>query len=186
MLAILPSPANEFRDPFSGKQSEEENPPSASILSPLSSKEHPHLCAPTTVSENNKRPPLQPHSSAASIHSNETDESRRKSSNIPSSPAPRDSDITSELDLQSVMRAMLAIQEGQQLQHINLKLVHIIMQTAGADYGVVMLREKLEKKALHVEVIGTGNTIKIVDHKPLNSQTDIVPTRLCEYDCLYA
>jgi len=186
MIAILPSPANELRDPFSGKQSEDENPPSASIPSPLSAKEHPQLSVPATLSENNKRPPLLQRSSAASIHSNETDESRRKSSHIASSPAPRDSDITSELDLQSVMRAMLAIQEGQQLQHIILKLVHIIMQTAGADYGVVMLRERLEKKALHIEVIGTGNKIKIIDHKPLNSQTDIVPTRLCEYTCPYA
>jgi osomolarity two-component system, sensor histidine kinase CHK1 len=95
---------------------------------------------------------------------------------------PKDSDISSELDLQSVMRASLAIQEGQQVRNIILKLVHIIMQTAGANYGVVMLSQQtIERKQLYVEVMGNGNKINLVDHRPLNSQTDVVPARLCEY-----
>jgi hypothetical protein len=100
-----------------------------------------------------------------------------------SNSAPRDSDISSELDLQSVMRASLAIQEGPQVKNIILKLVHIIMQTAGANYGCIMLRgRRLERKSLHVEVIGNGSKVSLVDHKPLHTQGDVVPVRLCEYD----
>ena len=99
-----------------------------------------------------------------------------------SNSAPRDSDISSELDLQSVMRASLAIQEGPQVKNIILKLVHIIMQTAGANYGCIMLRgHRLERKSLHVEVIGNGSKVSLVDHKPLHTQGDVVPVRLCEY-----
>jgi osomolarity two-component system sensor histidine kinase CHK1 len=95
--------------------------------------------------------------------------------------APRDSEISSELDLQSVMRASLAIQEGPQVKNIILKLVHIIMQTAGANYGCVMLREQRnEGKSFYIEVIGNGNKISLVDHQPLRSQTEVVPARLCE------
>jgi hypothetical protein len=96
--------------------------------------------------------------------------------------APRDSDISSELDLQSVMRASLAIQEGPQVKNIIVKLVHIIMQTAGANYGCIMLRgHRLERRSLHIEVVGNGSKVNLVDHKPLHSQTEMVPVRLCEY-----
>jgi osomolarity two-component system, sensor histidine kinase CHK1 len=131
---------------------------------------------------NDVRPSLGRLDSTGSIGSSSTDDSRRKASGLTTTSTARDSDISSELDLQSVMRASLAIQEGAHVQNIILKLVRIIMQTAGANYGVVMLREQnLEKKMLFVEVIGEGNKISLVDHKPLQSQKDVVPTRLCEY-----
>jgi osomolarity two-component system sensor histidine kinase CHK1 len=79
------------------------------------------------------------------------------------------------------MRASLAIQEGAHVQNIILKLVRIIMLTAGANYGVVMLRDQnLEKRTLYIEVIGEGAKVNLVDHKPLHSQIDVVPGRLCE------
>ncbi len=135
-----------------------------------------------SVGETTLRPSLRHGNSTTSIHSSSTDESRRKSSALASTSPPRDSDISSELDLQSVMRASLAIQEGREVKNIILKLVHIIMQTAGANYGCVMLRE--ERKRLHIEVIGNGDKVNGVDHKPLHSQTDVVPARLCEYKLL--
>jgi osomolarity two-component system, sensor histidine kinase CHK1 len=83
------------------------------------------------------------------------------------------------------MRASLAIQEGPNVKEIILKLVHIILQTAGANYGCVMLRESHnDRKTLYIEVIGNGNKISLVDHKPLSSQTDVVPCRLCQYGTL--
>ena len=135
-----------------------------------------------SVGETILRPPLRHGNSTTSIHSSTTDESRRISSALASISVPRDSDISSELDLQSVMRASLAIQEGPQVENIILKLVHIIMQTAGANYGCVMLRE--ERKMLRIKVIGNGNKVNVVDHKPLHSQTDVVPARLCEHQLL--
>ena len=137
-----------------------------------------------TSSDGIVRPKLHHNASSVSIHSeSSSSESRRKSSGLPVTPAPRDSDITSELDLQSVMRASLAIQEGPHVRNIILKLVHIIMQTAGANYGCVMLSQQtMDPNQLYIEVIGNGNKIDLVDHRPLNSQTDVVPARLCEYD----
>jgi len=118
--------------------------------------------------------------------SNSADDERRKISSLTTASNVRDSDISSELDLQSVMRASLAIQEGPQIRNIILKLVHIIMQTAGANYGCVMLREQsMDRKPLHIEVIGNGNKVNLVDHKPLHTQTDIVPARLCQYRPFY-
>jgi hypothetical protein len=68
------------------------------------------------------------------------------------------------------------------VRNIILKLVHIIMQTAGANYGCVMLSQQtMERKKLYIEVIGNGNKIDLVNHRPLKSQTEVVPTRLCEY-----
>jgi hypothetical protein len=44
-----------------------------------------------------------------------------------------------------------------------------------------MLRgNREERDQLHIEVIGTGGDVNIVDHKPLRGQTDVAPTRLCE------
>ena len=131
------------------------------------------------VGESIFRPPLRHGNSAASIHSSSTDESRQKSSTLASLSISRDLDISSELDLQSVMRASLTIQEGPEVKNIIVRLVHIIMQTAGANYGCVMLRG--ERKMLQIEVIGNGNKVSAVDHKPLHSQKDVVPARLCEY-----
>jgi hypothetical protein len=55
------------------------------------------------------------------------------------------------------------------------------MLTAGANYGVVMLRDQnVEKRTLYIEVIGEGAKVNLVDHKPLHSQIDVVPGRLCE------
>jgi osomolarity two-component system, sensor histidine kinase CHK1 len=79
------------------------------------------------------------------------------------------------------MRASLAIQEGPEVKNIILKLLHIIMQTAGANYGCIMLREQhMEQKPLYIKVVGHENKINLVDHRPLHSQTDVVPAKLCE------
>jgi hypothetical protein len=79
------------------------------------------------------------------------------------------------------MRASLAIQEGPEVKSIILKLVHIIMQTAGANYGCIMLRGQGTKQgSLYIEVVGHGNKVNLADHRPLHSQTDVVPTKLCE------
>jgi len=136
-----------------------------------------------TLSESILRPTLRQNPSSVSIHSeSSSSESRRKSAGIAITSAPRDSDISSELDLQSVMRASLAIQEGPHVRNIILKLVHIIMQTAGANYGCVMLNQQtMERNQLYIEVIGNGNRVNLIDHLPLNSQSDVVPSRLCEY-----
>jgi len=136
-----------------------------------------------TVSDTILLPTLRQNASSVSIHSeSSSSESRRKNLGAVTSSAPQNSDISSELDLQSVMRASLAIQEGPHVRNIILKLVHIIMQTAGANYGCVMLSQQtMERKQLYIEVIGNGNKIDLVDHRPLKSQTDVVPARLCEY-----
>ena len=134
------------------------------------------------MNETIQRSPRRRGDSSSSAHSWFADETSRKNSALSPLSGLRDSDISSELDLQSVMRASLAIQEGPQVKNIILKLVHIIMQTAGANYGCVMLREQsTERKTLHIEVIGNENKVNVVDHKPLHSQTDVVPARLCEY-----
>ena len=176
-LAILPSPSpkDESRDPFTHRRLSDDH----LAHSPVRLRSTPG----NNFNEMYVRPSLGRGNSTTSIHSSSTDdESRRKVSGLTSTCSPRDSDIGTELDLQSVMRASLAIQEDAQVQNIILKLVRIIMQTAGANYGVVMLREQnLEKKTLQVEVIGEGNKVSLVDHKPLYLQSDVVPARLCEY-----
>ena len=176
MRSPVSSPRNEYSDPFSRRPSDDT--PQTVFQSPLSNR---HSSMPS-VSESIFRPPLRHGASSGSIHTSSTDDSRRKSSALVLTPVPRDSDISSELDLQSVMRASLAIQEGPQVKTITVKLMRIIMQTAGANYGCVMLRE--ERKMLRIEVVGNANKVNVVDHKPLHSQTDVVPARLCEYELL--
>jgi osomolarity two-component system sensor histidine kinase CHK1 len=136
-----------------------------------------------TMSDTILLPTLRQNASSASIHSeSSSSDSRRKNSGAVTSAAPQNSDFSSELDLQSVMRASLAIQEGPHVRNIILKLVHIIMQTAGANYGCVMLSQQtIERKQLYIEVIGNENKIDLVNHRPLKSQTEVVPARLCEY-----
>jgi osomolarity two-component system, sensor histidine kinase CHK1 len=182
IVAILPSPSNEYKDPFARGGTDEN--PTTSVQSAISAHDVRQTSA-ATASDNLIRPSLRKGNSSASIHTSaSTEDSHRRNSALEasSSSGPRDSEISSELDLQSVMRASLAIQEGPEVKSIILKLVHIIMQTAGASYGCVMLRDqRLERKSFHIEVIGNGNKINLVDHKPLHSQTDLVPARLCEY-----
>jgi hypothetical protein len=181
-VAILPSPVNEFRDPFSQNPVEDEVPSVSE--SPLSPRDGKQPSAPTTsgpaarhfLPQHNHYPISSPTSTSSESHQRGS----AKDSTVASS-GPRDSDISSELDLHSVMRASLAIQEGSHVKNIILKLVHIIMQTAGANYGCIMLREQhSDRKSLYIEVVGNGK-VKLVDHKPLHSQTDVVPARLCEY-----
>lgn len=187
MIAIFPSPANEFKDPFSRGVSDDQtstNPhsPPTSLQTPRSARDS-RVFLQTTSDGVVQRPPLRTGNSTNSINSvSSIEESRRKASILATSSSPQNSDISSELDLQSVMRASLAIQEGPHVKNIILKLVHIIMQTAGADYGCVMLRDELsERKALYIEVVGNCNDITLVDHILLRSQTDVTPARLCEY-----
>jgi len=179
--AILPSPANEFKDPFTRRVSDGDAPTSLQSppKSPPSNRDNRNSLQ--TVSDG-VRPPLRKGASSNSVDSmSSVEESRRKASALTSS-SPQNSDISSELDLQSVMRASLAIQEGPQVHNIILKLVHIIMQTAGANYGCIMLRDQhSEKKPLQIEVVGNGNKITLMDHILLPAQTDVAPARLCEY-----
>jgi hypothetical protein len=177
-LAILPSPSpkDEFRDPFSQRRISEDHAVNSS-QPPFRLRSTPG----NSFNESLTRPSLRRGNSTASLQSSSTDEETRRKSGHTSVTGHRDSDISSELDLQSVMRASLAIQEGAHVQNIILKLVRIIMLTAGANYGVVMLRDQnLEKRTLYIEVIGEGAKVNLVDHKPLHSQIDVVPARLCE------
>ena len=179
IVALLPSPTNEFGNPFAKKVQDDNT--HTSLQSP-GSRDFRNLSMSDTIF--NARQTNRQGSSAMSQRSSSTDDdSRRRSSAVmPLTSAPRDSDISSELDLQSVMRASLAIQEGPQVKNIIVKLVHIIMQTAGANYGCIMLRgHRLERRSLHIEVVGNGSKVNLVDHKPLHSQTEMVPVRLCEY-----
>jgi hypothetical protein len=180
-LAIIPSPTHEIQNPFVSQHAPEMRSHHVNNIKSGPSQEpaHPSL---QSISEKMGRPLLRKGSSAMSLRSSSTESSPRRNSAMISSSGLRDSVISSELDLQSVMRASLAIQEGPQVKNIILKLVHIIMQTAGANYGCIMLRGlRAERRTLHIEVIGNENKVHLVDHKPLHSQTETVPTRLCEY-----
>ena len=185
--AIIPSPTHEIQNPFIRRTSEDTVANNVNNFKSVSSQEPGQASLQSTSEKAGAvRPLLSKASSAMSVRTSSTESSRRHNSTVIATPAPRDSDISSELDLQSVMRASLAIQEGPQVKNIIVQLVHIIMQTAGANYGCIMLRGiRAERKALHVEVIGNGNKVNLVDHKPLHSQTEVVPTRLCEYALIW-
>ena len=167
MVAFIPSPENELRNP----------------LSPHMSVETPSTLP--SVNGDTIRPLLKrEHSSNSITRDFSSDINDRHSSQTL---ATRDSDFNSEYDLQSIMRLMLAIQEGPSMKQIIPRLLGIVMETAGANYGCIMLRgQHEEKKLLYIEVIMNGPQIRIVDHQPLHAQVDMVPTRLCESVCSYA
>jgi hypothetical protein len=166
---------NEMRDPFSSLVPAETN----SQLHIRSVSPHQFRTPLQPINENNVRPPLNHLVSTTSVLS-DGDTCRNSQSQFTRR------NITSELDLKSVMDASFAIQEGPEVRNILVKLVNIMMQTAGANYGCIMLRgNRQERNLLYIEVIGRNEDVNTVDHQPMHEQTDTVPRRLCEYVSLY-
>jgi hypothetical protein len=162
MVAFIPSPENELWNPLSPRRSVE---------------------TPTTLPSLNGetiRPLLNLENSSNSItRDSSSDNNDRHNSQTLATPQ-RDSDFNSEYDLQSIMRLMLAIQEGPSMKQIIPRLLSIVMETAGANYGCIMLRGYHEEKSsLHIEVIMNGPQIRVVDHQSVHTQVDMVPVRLC-------
>ncbi|CUS15016.1 unnamed protein product [Tuber aestivum] len=103
-----------------------------------------------------------PHDDDATSHAS----SRRE--NEPSS-------LGSELDFRTVLKASLVISEGIHLEEVIGKLMKSVLQTAGADYGVLILKEG---ENLHVETVGLLDQISILEHEPLNTRADLVPVSI--------
>lgn len=85
------------------------------------------------------------------------------------------SSLGSELDFRTVLKASLVISEGIHLEEVIVKLMKSVLQTAGADYGVLILKEGGN---LHVETVGLLNQISILEHEPLNTRADLVPVSI--------
>lgn len=101
-----------------------------------------------------------PHDDDAASHAS----SRRE--NEPSS------SLGSELDFRTVLKASLVISEGIHLEEVIVKLMKSVLQTAGADYGVLILKEDGN---LYVETVGLLDQVSILEHEPLNTRADLVP-----------
>ena len=82
------------------------------------------------------------------------------------------SPLGSELDFRTVLKASLVISEGIHLEEVVVKLMKSVLQTAGADYGVLILREDGD---LHIETVGSIDTVEILEHEPLHQRPDLVP-----------
>ncbi|KAF8445245.1 hypothetical protein BDZ91DRAFT_753889 [Kalaharituber pfeilii] len=80
--------------------------------------------------------------------------------------------LGSELDFRTVLKASLVISEGIHLEEVVVKLMKSVLQTAGADYGVLILREDGD---LHIETVGSIDTVEILEHEPLHQRPDLVP-----------
>lgn len=80
--------------------------------------------------------------------------------------------LGSELDFRTVLKASLVISEGIHLEEVVVKLMKSVLQTAGADYGVLILREDGD---LHIETVGSIDTVDILEHEPLHQRPDLVP-----------
>ncbi|KAF3312157.1 His Kinase A domain containing protein [Orbilia oligospora] len=78
----------------------------------------------------------------------------------------------SELDYKTFMKASLYISEGVQMDEVVVKLMKSVLQTAGADYGVLILEEDGD---LYAETILFMEKVTILDHQPLNARPDLVP-----------
>lgn len=83
-----------------------------------------------------------------------------------------DSSLGSELDFRTVLKASLVISEGIHLEEVIMSLMKSVLQTAGADYAVLILQEDGE---LHVETVGLLDQVSILEHEPLHSRPDLVP-----------
>jgi osomolarity two-component system sensor histidine kinase CHK1 len=83
-----------------------------------------------------------------------------------------DSSLGSELDLRTVLKASLVISEGIHLEEVIVSLMTCVLQTAGADYGVLIL---MEEGNLHVETVGLLDQVTILEHEPLHTRPDLVP-----------
>lgn len=78
----------------------------------------------------------------------------------------------SELDYKTFMKASLYISEGVQMDEVVVKLMKSVLQTAGADYGVLILEEDGD---LYAETILFMEKVTILDHQPLKARPDLVP-----------
>ncbi|KAG0127843.1 hypothetical protein HOY82DRAFT_490020 [Tuber indicum] len=85
------------------------------------------------------------------------------------------SSLGSELDFRTVLKASLVISEGMHLEEVIVKLMKSVLQTAGADYGVLILKEDGN---LHVETVGLLDQVSILEHEPLNTRADLVPVSI--------
>jgi osomolarity two-component system sensor histidine kinase CHK1 len=83
-----------------------------------------------------------------------------------------DSSLGSELDFRTVLKASLVISEGIHLEEVIVSLMNSVLQTAGADYGVLILKEEGN---LHVETVGLLGQVSILEHEPLHTRPDLVP-----------
>jgi len=83
-----------------------------------------------------------------------------------------DSSLGSELDFRTVLKASLVISEGIHLEEVIVSLMTCVLQTAGADYGVLIL---MEEGNLHVETVGLLDQVTILEHEPLYTRPDLVP-----------
>lgn len=77
----------------------------------------------------------------------------------------------SDLDLKTFMKASLYISEGVQMDEVIVKLMRSVLQTAGADYGVLILEEEGE---LYAETILFMENITILDHQLLEHRPDLM------------
>lgn len=82
------------------------------------------------------------------------------------------SSLGSELDFRTVLKASLVISEGIHLEEVIVKLMNSVLQTAGADYGVLILKEDGN---LHIETVGLLDQVSILEHEPLEMRPDLVP-----------
>ncbi|KAK6358250.1 His Kinase A domain containing protein [Orbilia blumenaviensis] len=78
----------------------------------------------------------------------------------------------SELDYKTFMKASLYISEGVKMDEVVVKLMKSVLQTAGADYGVLILEEDGD---LYAETILFMEKVTILDHQPLKARPDLVP-----------
>jgi osomolarity two-component system, sensor histidine kinase CHK1 len=87
----------------------------------------------------------------------------------------RNESLGSELDLKTVLKASVVISEGLHLEDIIVKLMTSVLQTAGADYGVLILEDERSEVGLHIETTGRLDEVQILEHAPLESRPDICP-----------
>lgn len=85
------------------------------------------------------------------------------------------STLGSELDFRTVLKASLVISEGIHLEEVIVKLMNSVLQTAGADYGVLILKEDGN---LHIETVGLLDQVSILEHEPLEMRADLVPVSI--------
>ena len=83
--------------------------------------------------------------------------------------------LGSELDYRTVMQASLVISEEIHLEEVVVKLMRSVLQTAGADYGVLILREDGD---LHIETVGSIDAVNILEHEKLHQRPDLVPINI--------
>ncbi|ODQ53991.1 hypothetical protein SAICODRAFT_34597 [Saitoella complicata NRRL Y-17804] len=86
--------------------------------------------------------------------------------------------LSSRLDLQSVLKASVIISEEYEIQEVLIKLIEIVLQTAGADNGALLLAED---GMFFLEALGTVGKVEIVSHQPITQRTDVVPISLVNY-----